>query len=98
METGRLHQRPATIRNAPTPDRPGGHPGKLPAQAGVGRRAAALTDEVLTETGASSKKDMNRVMAPSSQKTGGNFDKVKPPPGSWARSWPEPLSRQQLGA
>ena len=36
----------------------------------------ALIDEVLTETGASSKKDMGRVMGALTQKTGGNFDKA----------------------
>ena len=38
--------------------------------------SSALIDEVLTETGASSKKDMGRVMGALTQKTGGNFDKA----------------------
>ena len=35
-----------------------------------------VSGEVLTETGASSKKDMGRVMGALTQKTGGNFDKA----------------------
>ena len=47
----------------------------LPKQVS-GDELAALIDEVLTETGASSKKDMGRVMGALTQKTGGNFDKA----------------------
>ncbi|MEG0015546.1 MAG: GatB/YqeY domain-containing protein [Gordonibacter sp.] len=36
----------------------------------------ALIGEVLAETGASTKKDMGRVMGALTQKTGGNFDKA----------------------
>ena len=60
----------------------------LPKQVS-GDELVALIDEVLTETGASSKKDMGRVMGALTQKTGGNFDK-RPPPRSWARSWRSP--------
>lgn len=47
----------------------------LPKQVS-GDELVALIDEVLTETGASSKKDMGRVMGALTQKTGGNFDKA----------------------
>ena len=41
-----------------------------------GDELVALIDEVLTETGASSKKDMGRVMGELTKRTGGNFDKA----------------------
>lgn len=41
-----------------------------------GEKLSALIDEVLAETGASTKKDMGRVMGALTQKTGGNFDKA----------------------
>lgn len=41
-----------------------------------GNELAALIDGVLAETGASTKKDMGRVMGALTQKTGGNFDKA----------------------
>ena len=47
----------------------------LPKQVS-GDELAALIDEVLTETGASSKKDMGRVMGELTKRTGGNFDKA----------------------
>ena len=47
----------------------------LPKQVS-GDELIALIDEVLAETGASSKKDMGRVMGALTQKTGGNFDKA----------------------
>lgn len=47
----------------------------LPRQVS-GDELAALIDEVLSETGASSKKDMGRVMGALTQRTGGNFDKA----------------------
>ena len=37
---------------------------------------AALIDEVLADTGASTKKDMGRVMGELTRRTGGNFDKA----------------------
>ncbi len=46
----------------------------LPKQVS-GDELLALIDEVLAETGASTKKDMGRVMGALTQKTGGNFDK-----------------------
>ena len=49
--------------------------GYLPKQVS-GDELAALIDEVLAETGASTKKDMGRVMGALTQKTGGNFDKA----------------------
>ena len=47
----------------------------LPKQVS-GDELVALIDEVLTETGASSKKDMGRVMGELTRRTGGNFDKA----------------------
>ena len=47
----------------------------LPKQV-EGAELTALIDEVLAETGASTKKDMGRVMGALTQKTGGNFDKA----------------------
>ena len=47
----------------------------LPRQV-EGDELAALIDEVLADTGASTKKDMGRVMGALTQKTGGNFDKA----------------------
>ncbi|MFR1640196.1 MAG: GatB/YqeY domain-containing protein [Eggerthellaceae bacterium] len=58
----------------------------LPKQVS-GDELSALIDEVLDETGASTKKDMGRVMGALTQKTGGNFDKAEAA-SSWARSWP----------
>ena len=46
----------------------------LPKQVS-GDELSALIDEVLAETGATSKKEMGRVMGALTQKTGGNFDK-----------------------
>ena len=60
----------------------------LPKQVS-GDELAALIDEVLTETGASSKKDMGRVMGALTQKTGGNFDKAL---GQTRASLPTPAS------
>ncbi|MBC2887831.1 GatB/YqeY domain-containing protein [Gordonibacter massiliensis (ex Traore et al. 2017)] len=47
----------------------------LPKQVS-GDELDALIDEVLAETGASTKKDMGRVMGALTQKTAGNFDKA----------------------
>ncbi len=47
----------------------------LPQQVS-GEALLALVDEVLAETGASTKKDMGRVMGALTKKTGGNFDKA----------------------
>ena len=47
----------------------------LPKQVS-GDELAALVDEVLAETGASTKRDMGRVMGALTQKTSGNFDKA----------------------
>ena len=47
----------------------------LPKQV-EGDELVALIDEVLTETGATSKKDMGRVMGELTKRTGGNFDKA----------------------
>lgn len=47
----------------------------LPQQVS-GDELTALIEEVLQETGASTKKDMGRVMGALTQKTGGNFDKA----------------------
>ena len=47
----------------------------LPKQVS-GDELTALIDKVLAETGASTKKDMGRVMGALTQKTGGNFDKA----------------------
>ena len=41
-----------------------------------GDELVALIDEVLAETGATSKKDMGRVMGELTKRTGGNFDKA----------------------
>ena len=41
-----------------------------------GDELMALIDDVLAETGASTKKEMGRVMGALTQKTGGNFDKA----------------------
>ena len=49
--------------------------GYLPKQV-AGEELFALIDEVLTETGATSKKEMGRVMGALTKKTGGNFDKA----------------------
>lgn len=46
----------------------------LPKQVS-GDELMALIDEVLAETGASTKKEMGKVMGALTQKTGGNFDK-----------------------
>ena len=46
----------------------------LPKQV-EGAELTALIDEVLAETGASTKKDMGRVMGELTKRTGGNFDK-----------------------
>ena len=46
----------------------------LPRQV-EGDELAALIDEVLADTGASTKKDMGRVMGELTRRTGGNFDK-----------------------
>ena len=47
----------------------------LPRQV-EGDELAALIEVVLADTGASTKKDMGRVMGALTQKTGGNFDKA----------------------
>jgi uncharacterized protein YqeY len=47
----------------------------LPKQVS-GAELTALIDEVLAETGATSKKEMGRVMGALTQRTGGNFDKA----------------------
>ena len=47
----------------------------LPRQV-EGNELAALIEVVLADTGASTKKDMGRVMGALTQKTGGNFDKA----------------------
>ena len=47
----------------------------LPKQV-EGDELVALIDEVLAETGATSKKDMGRVMGELTKRTGGNFDKA----------------------
>ncbi|WP_165172633.1 GatB/YqeY domain-containing protein [Adlercreutzia sp. ZJ242] len=47
----------------------------LPQQVS-GDALLALIDETLAETGASTKKDMGRVMGALTKKTGGNFDKA----------------------
>ncbi|RNL40547.1 GatB/YqeY domain-containing protein [Paraeggerthella hongkongensis] len=47
----------------------------LPKQVS-GDELASLIDKVLAETGASSKKDMGRIMGALTGKTGGNFDKA----------------------
>ena len=49
--------------------------GLLPKQVS-GDELMALIDAVLAETGASTKKEMGRVMGALTQKTGGNFDKA----------------------
>ena len=49
--------------------------GLLPKQVS-GDELTALIDAVLAETGASTKKEMGRVMGALTQKTGGNFDKA----------------------
>ncbi len=49
--------------------------GYLPKQVS-GEELAALIDAVLAETGASTKKEMGKVMGALTQKTGGNFDKA----------------------
>ena len=41
-----------------------------------GEALMALIDEVVAETGATTKKDMGRVMGALTQRTGGNFDKA----------------------
>ncbi len=47
----------------------------LPKQVS-GEELSALIGEVLAETGATTKKEMGRVMGTLTQKTGGNFDKA----------------------
>ena len=47
----------------------------LPQQV-EGAELMALIDEVLAETGVSTKKDMGKVMGALTQRTGGNFDKA----------------------
>lgn len=49
--------------------------GYLPKQV-EGAELVALIEAVITETGASTKKDMGRIMGALTQKTGGNFDKA----------------------
>lgn len=49
--------------------------GYLPKQV-EGDELMALIDEVVTETGATTKKDMGKVMGALTQRTGGNFDKA----------------------
>ncbi len=49
--------------------------GYLPKQVS-GQELTALIDAVLAETGASTKKEMGKVMGALTQKTGGNFDKA----------------------
>ncbi len=49
--------------------------GYLPKQVS-GEELTALIDAVLAETGASTKKEMGKVMGALTQKTGGNFDKA----------------------
>ncbi|MCI8467904.1 MAG: GatB/YqeY domain-containing protein [Eggerthellaceae bacterium] len=49
--------------------------GYLPAQVS-GAELSALIDAVLAETGATTKKDMGRVMGALTKATGGNFDKA----------------------
>lgn len=49
--------------------------GYLPKQVS-GEELTALIDAVLAETGATTKKEMGRVMGALTQKTGGNFDKA----------------------
>ncbi len=46
----------------------------LPKQI-AGDELLALIEEILAETGATTKKDMGRVMGALTQRTGGNFDK-----------------------
>ena len=47
----------------------------LPKQV-VGAELSALIDEVLSSTGASTKREMGRVMGELTKRTGGNFDKA----------------------
>lgn len=47
----------------------------LPKQVS-GAELSALIDDVLAETGASTKKEMGRVMGELTKRTGGNFDKA----------------------
>lgn len=49
--------------------------GYLPEQV-EGEALMALIDEVVAETGATTKKDMGRMMGALTQRTGGNFDKA----------------------
>lgn len=49
--------------------------GYLPKQV-TGEELIALIDAVVAETGATTKKDMGRIMGALTQKTGGNFDKA----------------------
>lgn len=49
--------------------------GYLPKQV-EGDELMALIDEVVSETGATTKKDMGKVMGALTQRTGGNFDKA----------------------
>ena len=49
--------------------------GYLPEQVS-GEALVALIEKTLSETGASTKKDMGRVMGALTQATGGNFDKA----------------------
>lgn len=48
----------------------------LPKQVS-GEELIALIEEVLAETGATTKKEMGKVMGTLTQKTGGNFDKAQ---------------------
>ena len=49
--------------------------GYLPKQVS-GDELIALIESVLSETGATTKKEMGKVMGALTQKTGGNFDKA----------------------
>ena len=49
--------------------------GLLPQQL-AGEQLSALIDTVLSETGATTKKEMGRVMGELTKRTGGNFDKA----------------------
>lgn len=46
------------------------------SETALGEALMALIDEVVAETGATTKKDMGRVMGTLTQRTGGNFDKA----------------------
>ena len=70
----------------------------LPRQV-EGDELAALIDEVLADTGASTKKDMGRVMGELTKRTGGNFDKASRRQGASAVSWASktPLPQRKEG-